>query len=215
MSKKMMSVFEFKKHQIRTVTDQDGHIWWVGVDAAKALGYKDPGKAVRQHCKGRVKRPIPTAGGIQQMECINEPNLYRLIAHSKLPSAERFERWIFETVIPSIRKHGGYISEKATIEQVEVLVREWNRERRQLITTIKEQHNRISLLENQLRTTIQGLEMIKPQKPFGEESKTTGLPKDVLVISHFRSDRRCSRKISDAVQLLLPLFQALSEEVEA
>lgn len=89
-------VFDFGKDQLRTVIDDDGNIWWVATDVARALGYRDPGKAIRQHCKGRAKRPILTKGGHQKMECVNEPNLYRLIAHSKLPSAEKFERWVFE-----------------------------------------------------------------------------------------------------------------------
>jgi hypothetical protein len=96
---------------VRTV-EIDGEIWFVGNDVASALGYKRPGDAVRQHCKekGTVKHRIPATGtgGPQDMILISESNVYRLIVKSNLPSSERFENWIFEEVIPSIRKKGSY-----------------------------------------------------------------------------------------------------------
>lgn len=90
---------------IRTV-EIDGEIWFVGSDVAKTLGYKRPSEAIRQHCKekGTVKDRILTDGGEQDVLLINEPNVYRLIIKSQLPSAERFEEWLFEEVIPQIRK---------------------------------------------------------------------------------------------------------------
>jgi len=94
---------------IRTV-EIDGEIWFVGSDVAKILGYKRPSEAIRQHCKekGTVKDRILTDGGEQEVLLINEPNVYRLIIKSQLPSAERFEEWLFEEVIPQIRKKGFY-----------------------------------------------------------------------------------------------------------
>lgn len=95
--------------EIRTV-EIDGEIWFVASDVAKTLGYKRPSEAVRQHCKekGTVKDRIPTEGGDQEVLLINEPNVYRLIIKSQLPSAEAFENWLFEEVVPSIRKKGFY-----------------------------------------------------------------------------------------------------------
>lgn len=94
---------------IRTI-EIDGEIWFVAATVAKILGYKRPSDAIRQHCKekGTVKHRIPTGGGVQDVLLINEPNVYRLIVKSSLPSAERFETWLFEEVIPTIRKKGGY-----------------------------------------------------------------------------------------------------------
>lgn len=94
---------------IRTV-EQNGQIWFCGVDVANALEYKNSRDAISRHCKneGVVKHDTPTSSGIQSIVFINEPNLYRLITHSKLPSAEKFERWVFEEVLPSIRKTGHY-----------------------------------------------------------------------------------------------------------
>lgn len=110
-----LQIFKYQSEEeqmfndIRTV-DIDGEVWFVGSDVAKALGYKRASEAIRQHCKekGTVKDRIPTEGGMQESILINEPNVYRLIMKSQLPSAERFEEWIFEEVIPSIRKKGYY-----------------------------------------------------------------------------------------------------------
>ncbi|MBZ9633149.1 Bro-N domain-containing protein [Clostridium sp. FP1] len=80
----------------------------VGIDVARALGYKNPNDAIARHCKGYVKHAVPTNSGEQQMNVISEGDIYRLTAKSELPGAERFESWIFDEVLPSIRKHGEY-----------------------------------------------------------------------------------------------------------
>lgn len=102
--------FSFESSEIRTLTI-DGNPWFVGKDACDALGYKDTVNAIKLHCKGVAKyHPLPTPGGTQEVRIINEPDIYRLITGSTLPEAERFERWLFEEVLPSIRKTGGYQS---------------------------------------------------------------------------------------------------------
>lgn len=103
-----MLPFRFESISVRAV-EIDGAPWFVGRDIAEALGYADPTNAMKQHCKGVAKRhPLQTAGGLQDVRIINEPDLFRLVANSRLPDAERFEKWIFEEVLPSIRKTGGY-----------------------------------------------------------------------------------------------------------
>ena len=101
--------FEFQGKGIRTVVI-DGNPYWVAKDIAEVLGYKDTVNAVKQHCRGVVKRhPIVDAlGRTQEARVIGEPDLYRLIAHSNLPAAVEFEKWIFEEVLPQIRKTGKY-----------------------------------------------------------------------------------------------------------
>ncbi|NIJ86962.1 hypothetical protein FHY35_004012 [Xanthomonas arboricola] len=87
----------------------DGSPWFVGKDIAEALGYANTADALTKHCKGVAKRyPLPTAGGAQEARVISEPDMYRLVANSRLPEAEKFERWIFENVLPTIRKTGNY-----------------------------------------------------------------------------------------------------------
>lgn len=83
--------------------------YFVGSDIAKSLGYSIPSKAINTHCKGVSKMEVPTNGGKQEMLVITEGDVYRLISHSKLPAAEKFESWIFDDVLPQIRKTGGYI----------------------------------------------------------------------------------------------------------
>lgn len=94
------------------VAEVNGEPWFCASDVCRTLGYYDGRKAVQTYCKpkGVSKRNTLTKGGNQQLTYINEGNLYRLITHSKLPSAEQFETWVFDEVLPSIRKHGAYMS---------------------------------------------------------------------------------------------------------
>ncbi|MBQ3591737.1 MAG: phage antirepressor KilAC domain-containing protein, partial [Clostridia bacterium] len=95
---------------IRTICEGD-RILFCAKDVAEALGYSNPRKAVGDHCKGVTKRDTLTEGGVQSLSYIPEGDVYRLIVGSKLPSAQRFETWLFDTVVPSIRKHGAYMTE--------------------------------------------------------------------------------------------------------
>lgn len=108
--------------QVRTV-EINGKPYFVGVDVAKALGYSNPRKAILDHCKGVTKRDTPTSSGVQLMSYINEGDLYRLIMKSKLPSAEKFESWVMDEVLPSIRKTGSYQKPMTLSEQIQLLAR--------------------------------------------------------------------------------------------
>lgn len=99
----------------------DGDPWFVANDVAKALGYARPADAVSAHCKGSVIRRYLTNGGEQNMKMIPEGDLYRLIIRSKLESAERFERWLFDDVVPTIRKTGGYYLPQTYAEALRAL----------------------------------------------------------------------------------------------
>lgn len=105
-----MKLFQNPEFGSIRVIEEDGKYLFCGSDMAKALGYSNSRKALIDHCKGVTKRDTLTAGGTQQLSFIPEGDVYRLIVHSKLPSAERFERWVFEEVLPSIRKHGAYLT---------------------------------------------------------------------------------------------------------
>jgi len=101
--------FQSGEFSIRAV-DIDGEPWFVGKDVAQALGYADPTNAIKQHCKGVVKHhPIADSmGRMQEVRIISEPDLFRLVVGSQLPGAQKFEHWVFEEVLPAIRKSGGY-----------------------------------------------------------------------------------------------------------
>ena len=94
---------------VRTI-EENGKILFCGSDVAKALGYRRPKDAINAHCKGAVKRRLLTNGGTQEMKMISEGDVYRLISHSRLPSAEKFESWIFDDILPTIRRTGGYVT---------------------------------------------------------------------------------------------------------
>nr|DAV24312.1 MAG TPA: repressor domain protein [Bacteriophage sp.] len=85
-------------------------------DVAKALGYLNQRDAIKRHCKGVVKHDILTNGGKQEFSFIPEGDVYRLIIKSKLPNAQKFESWVMDEVLPTIRKHGAYMTEQ-TLEK--------------------------------------------------------------------------------------------------
>lgn len=142
--------------EIRTVTEGN-KIYFCGSDVAKALGYSNPRDALSRHCKskGVVKHDTLTKGGIQELTYIDEGNVYRLITHSKLPDAENFESWIFDEVLPTIRKTGSY---SLTVKQDSYLIEDpiaraerWieeQKEKRLLETKVVEQEKEIEYKED-------------------------------------------------------------------
>lgn len=94
--------------EMRSCIENDGTILFCASDVAKALGYSRPNDAVNAHCRATVKRRTPISGKTQEINFIPEGDVYRLIVKSKLPSAVKFEHWVFDEVLPSIRKTGGY-----------------------------------------------------------------------------------------------------------
>ena len=139
-----LKIFESKEFGSIRTFEQDGKYLFCGTDVARALGYSIPSKAVNTHCKGVSKMEAPTSGGVQKLLFILEGDVYRLIVHSKLPSAERFERWVFDEVLPSIRKYGAYMTD-TTLEQAltnpDFLI--------QLATKLKEEREARKKLEEQ------------------------------------------------------------------
>ena len=106
--------------QIRTV-EIEGKVYFVGKDVANALGYSNPRDAIARHCKGVVKHDSFKDGG-QEVALIPEGDMYRLITHSKLESAERFESWVFDEVLPSIRQNGYYENPNMSTEMKAILM---------------------------------------------------------------------------------------------
>ena len=109
---------------IRTV-EINGDPWLVGKDVATVLGYSDTDKAIRNHVDDDDKL-TRQFGGVGQNRCvtiINESGLYSLVLSSKLPGAKKFRRWVTAEVLPSIRKHGGYIAGQEQASDDELLAR--------------------------------------------------------------------------------------------
>ena len=110
--------------QIRTV-EIEGKIYFVASDVARALGYSRPAGAVTQHCRYTVKRSIPHPQSPEkkiEVNVIPEGDMYRLITHSKLESAERFESWVFDEVLPTLRKTGSYEMPNMSTEMRAILM---------------------------------------------------------------------------------------------
>lgn len=105
--------FKFDNHNVRVITDEHGEPLFVGKDICDALGFANPNQAMATHCKGIQKRyPLQTAGGVQELRVISEPDMMRLIVNSTLPAAQEFERLVFEEILPTIRKTGSYTAKQ-------------------------------------------------------------------------------------------------------
>ena len=113
-----LQVFNHEQFGDVRIIEEDGRVLFCGSDVAKALGYANPRKALHDHCRCVTKRDAWVQTGtksdgtpamrLNSTNFIPEGDVYRLITHSKLPAAERFEKWVFEKVLPTIRKTGGY-----------------------------------------------------------------------------------------------------------
>ena len=110
-----MEIFKNPEFGSIRVIEENGKYLFSGTDVAAALGYSNPRDAIIRHCRYVVKRDAPHPQSPDRkisMTFIPEGDLYRLIVHSKLPSAEQFERWVFDEVLPTIRKHGAYLTKE-------------------------------------------------------------------------------------------------------
>ena len=109
-----MEIFKNPEFGAIRAVEIDGEPWLVGKDVALALGYKNPQEAIRNHVDAEDKgvSEILTPGGTQKLPIINESGLYSLVLSSKLPQAKQFRRWITSEVLPSIRKHGAYVTQE-------------------------------------------------------------------------------------------------------
>ena len=143
-----LAVFSFQGNEVRTVTENN-EVFFVGKDVCERLGYVNATDAMNKHCRGVAKRyPIIDALGRQQeARILSESDVMRLICSSQMPEAQKFEKWVFEEVLPSIRKDGGYMVAKAeeTPEQL------YQRCMTLLNATIERQKKQIAQQSEQLK----------------------------------------------------------------
>lgn len=105
--------------EIRMV-EVDNKPYFVAVDIAKSLGYKNPQDAIKTHCRWVAKHEVPhpqSKNKTLKVNIIPEGDMYRLITNSDLPQAEKFEGWVFDEVLPQIRKTGSYIANQNSINE--------------------------------------------------------------------------------------------------
>lgn len=143
---------------VRTLSEGDS-VLFCASDVAKALGYTNPRKAVGDHCKAVTKRDIVTeTRGAQTASFIPEGDVYRLIVRSKLPSAEKFEKWVFDDVLPTIRKHGAYMTQE-TLENA-ILNPDYLLK---IVTALKEETDKRRVLEQENSEQKQLIVEMKPK----------------------------------------------------
>ena len=151
---------------IRILEQNDGKVLFCGKDVALALRYSNTNEAITRHCKedGVVKRDlIDSLGRSQEASFITEGNLYRLITHSRRPDAEKFERWVFDEVLPSIRKTGCYQMEPALADlspQLQALIQMETRQK-QLEAKQAQQDTAIADLGQRLTNTCEVIALDK------------------------------------------------------
>lgn len=149
---------------VRTLETTDGKVLFCGADVAKALGYSNAPDALSRHCRCIVKYDIPhpqSANKQIEMTFITEGDMYRLVTHSKRPDAERFESWVFDEVLPTIRKHGAYMTDD-TLEKAltspDFLI--------QLATNLKEEQAKRKALETTVAVQEQQISELKPKASY-------------------------------------------------
>ncbi|KAF0365191.1 phage antirepressor [Pediococcus acidilactici] len=105
--------FNFEGNKVRTVLIND-EPYFVGKDIADILGYSNTSKAIRDHVdeEDKLTERIVLSGQNREVITINESGMYSLVLSSKLPNAKKFKRWVTNEVLPSIRKHGAYMTDE-------------------------------------------------------------------------------------------------------
>ncbi len=145
-----LKIFENEAFGAVRVVEQNGEPWLVASDVAKALGYIDPAQAIRDNCKkvNKITQQVSTTDRVHippiTFLIIPESDVYRLVMRSNLKDAERFQDWVVEEVLPSIRKHGAYLT-PAKLEEAllnpDTLIR--------LATDLKAEREKRAVLEAQ------------------------------------------------------------------
>lgn len=151
---------------VRVAINESNEPFFCLTDVAKALGYTNPQKAIRDHCKGVNEMNTPTmnqygANVIQSMKYGRESEVYRLIMKSQLPNAERFQDWVCNEVLPSIRKHGAYMTGETLakmLQNPDSLI--------ELLTALKSEQERNATLSIQNTMNARNIEVMKPKAEY-------------------------------------------------
>lgn len=157
-----VQLFNFKENDVHTIMVK-GDPYFLGKDCAEAIGYTNSSKAVRDHVKEKYKltERIVLSGQNREVVFISEPGLYQLASQSKLPNAEVFQDWVYEEVLPSIRKHGAYLT-PSKLEEVllnpDMII--------QLATQLKEEQAKNKELEFQKSNLEEEKKVLEPKAEY-------------------------------------------------
>lgn len=171
LDKNMNKIQIFQNEQfgkVRITMNENDEPLFCLADVAKALGYSNPAKAVIDHCKGVTVLETPTQSGIQPIKYGKESEVYRLTMKSKLPKAEKFQDWVCDEVLPSIRKHGAYMTQE-TLEKAltspDFLIR--------LATNLKEEKQKRIEAEQKAELAEQTIKSNAPKVLFADAVSTS------------------------------------------
>lgn len=156
MDENKIQVWNYESSEVRTV-QMNGEPWFVLADVCKVLELSSPHKvAERLDGDEKGRNQIPTLGGVQEMAVVNESGLYTVILRSDKPQAKPFRKWVTSEVLPSIRKHGAYMTEQ-TLEraltspdfliELATQLKAEQEQRKQLETTVAVQEQQIAELQ--------------------------------------------------------------------
>jgi len=148
--------FQHEKFGTVDTVIENGVVYFRGDTVGSILGYKQPHKAVIDHCvpEGKIKRATVTSGGSQLITYISEGNLYRLIVRSTVDGAQEFASWVFDTVLPTIRMHGIY----ANIDVIEEFLSDPEMAIR-VFMALRDERNKVAQL-------TEDIEAMKPKEEF-------------------------------------------------
>lgn len=159
-----LMVFNYQENEVRTVERGDG-LWWVLSDVCRVLGLSEPHRVAArldEDEKGRTQ--ITTPGGPQEMTIVNEPGLYSVIIRSDKPEAKDFKRWVTHEVLPSIRKHGAYMTPEtleAAILNPDTMIK--------LCTALKDEQDKRKALEVANSALTVDNQIMKPKADYFDE----------------------------------------------
>ena len=159
-----LQIFTYNGNEVRTV-QKDGEPWWVLKDVCEILGLGSPHKVFERLDEDEKGRNlIPTLGGGQEMTVINESGLYNVILRSDKPEAKPFRRWVTSEVLPSIRRHGAYMTPEtlaAAILNPDLLIR--------LCTALKDEQDKNKALQAANSTLAVDNQIMKPKADYFDE----------------------------------------------
>ena len=152
--------------QLRTHVDKGGQVWFCLNDVAASLEFSNPRNLIqRLNAKGVHTIDTLTAGGLQAMTYINEPNLYRCIFQSRKDAAENYQNWVFEEVLPTIHRTGGYIAAKEDETPAEIMARAL----KVADATLKRQAQRVQMLEGRVEVQKEHIRVLEPKAEYTDE----------------------------------------------
>lgn len=156
-----LQIYKYNNIDLRTI-EKDGGLWWVLKDVCKTLDIAQPARvAERLDDDEKGMNQIHTLGGNQNMLCVNESGLYNVILRSDKPEAKNFKRWVTHEVLPSIRKHGAYMTEKTLEEAIlnpDYLVK--------IVTALKEETDKRKAIEAKSQAQEQIIAELKPKADY-------------------------------------------------